>query len=133
RAGDVGVAQADAVDDPVGERFGQRAAGDPLDRDLPADLRIPVAGYSLLLTVMAFGALRTAPWAAVGGLLFLLSDSLIAGGIARWPQLPAPQFWIMLTYTTAQCALAIGVLAAAAGPRDPVSPVPRPAVAYRAP
>ncbi|MEU2365979.1 lysoplasmalogenase [Streptomyces noursei] len=101
--------------------------------DLPADLRIPVAGYSLLLTVMAFGALWTAPWAAVGGLLFLLSDSLIAGGIARWPQLPAPQFWIMLTYTAAQCALAIGVLAAAAGPRDPVSPVPRPAVAYRAP
>ncbi|MFF2806777.1 lysoplasmalogenase [Streptomyces sp. NPDC058000] len=104
--------------------------------DLPADLRIPVAGYSLLLTVMAFGALWTAPWAAVGGLLFLLSDSLIAGGIARWPQLPAPQFWIMLTYTSAQWALAIGVLAAATGPDDPASPasaVPRPAVAYRAP
>ncbi|MEU5300180.1 lysoplasmalogenase [Streptomyces noursei] len=101
--------------------------------DLPAALRIPVAGYSLLLTAMAFGALRGGPLVAVGGLLFLLSDSLIAGGIARWPQPPAPQFWIMLTYTSAQYALAIGVLAAAAGPDAPESAEPRPTVAYRAP
>ncbi|MFG2142015.1 lysoplasmalogenase [Streptomyces sp. NPDC048650] len=83
--------------------------------DLPADLRIPVAGYSLLLTAMAFGALRAGPWAAAGGLLFLLSDTLIASGIAHWPQLPGPQFWIMLTYAAAQLALAEGVLRAAAG------------------
>ncbi|AJC59252.1 lysoplasmalogenase [Streptomyces sp. 769] len=101
--------------------------------DLPAALRIPVAGYSLLLTAMAFGALRVGPLVAVGGLLFLLSDSLIAGGIARWPQLPAPQFWIMLTYTAAQYALAVGVLAAAAGPDAPTSAEPRPTAAYRAP
>ncbi|MGW1379174.1 lysoplasmalogenase [Streptomyces sp. NPDC002446] len=82
--------------------------------DLPAELRIPVAGYSLLLTAMAFGALRAGPWAAAGGLLFLLSDTLIAGGIAHWPQLPVPQFWIMLTYTAAQFALAEGVLRSAA-------------------
>ncbi|MEU9502068.1 lysoplasmalogenase [Streptomyces sp. NPDC048196] len=80
---------------------------------LPADLRIPVAGYSLLLTAMGFGALRAGPWAAAGGLLFLLSDTLIASGIAHWPQLPLPQFWIMLTYTAAQFALAEGVLRAA--------------------
>ncbi|WP_327702164.1 lysoplasmalogenase [Streptomyces decoyicus] len=90
--------------------------------DLPADLRIPVAGYSLLLTAMAFGALRAGPWAAVGGLLFLLSDTLIASGIAHWPQLPSPQFWIMFTYLAAQYALAEGVLrAAATAPR----PAPR--------
>ncbi|MGW8552944.1 lysoplasmalogenase [Streptomyces tubercidicus] len=77
--------------------------------DLPAELRIPVAGYSLLLTAMAFGALRAGPWAAVGGLLFLLSDTLIASRIAHWPQLPVPQFWIMLTYVAAQWALADGV------------------------
>ncbi|MFJ9418582.1 lysoplasmalogenase [Streptomyces sp. NPDC101227] len=87
--------------------------------DLPADLRIPVAGYSLLLTAMAFGALRAGARAAAGGLLFLLSDTLIASGIAHWPQLPAPQFWIMLTYAAAQVALAEGVLRAAAGPGDP--------------
>ncbi|MYT29195.1 lysoplasmalogenase [Streptomyces sp. MspMP-M5] len=100
--------------------------------DLPAGLRIPVAGYSLLLTATAFGALRAGPRAAAGGLLFLLSDSLIAGGLAHWPQLPAPQFWIMLTYTAAQYALALGVLAAAAGPDEPVPPAPRPPVAYGA-
>ncbi|WP_327157586.1 lysoplasmalogenase [Streptomyces tubercidicus] len=77
--------------------------------DLPAELRIPVAGYSLLLTAMAFGALRAGPWATVGGLLFLLSDTLIASRIAHWPQLPVPQFWIMLTYVAAQWALADGV------------------------
>ncbi|MFJ5800111.1 lysoplasmalogenase [Streptomyces decoyicus] len=87
--------------------------------DLPADLRIPVAGYSLLLTAMAFGALRAGPWAAVGGLLFLLSDTLIASGIAHWPQLPGPQFWIMFTYLAAQYGLAEGVLrAAATAPRS---------------
>ncbi|WP_406708180.1 lysoplasmalogenase [Streptomyces halobius] len=82
--------------------------------DLPPELRIPVAGYSLLLTTMAFGALRAGPRAALGGLLFLLSDTLIASGLAHWPQLPAPQFWIMLTYAAAQFALAEGVLRAAA-------------------
>ncbi|MGW7490335.1 lysoplasmalogenase [Streptomyces sp. NPDC054786] len=82
--------------------------------DLPADLRIPVAGYSLLLTAMAFGALRAGPWAAVGGLLFLLSDTLIASGIAHWPQLPGPQLWIMFTYLAAQYGLVGGVLRSAA-------------------
>ncbi|MGW7577167.1 lysoplasmalogenase [Streptomyces sp. NPDC054765] len=87
--------------------------------DLPAGLRIPVAGYCLLLTAMAFGALRAGPWAAAGGLLFLLSDTLIASGIAHWPQLPVPQFWIMSTYLAAQYALAGGVLrSAATAPRS---------------
>ncbi|MFE6685261.1 lysoplasmalogenase family protein [Streptomyces sp. NPDC057743] len=93
--------------------------------DLPAALRLPVAGYSLLLTTMAFGALRAGRRAAAGGLLFVLSDSLIAGGLAHWPHLPAPQFWIMLTYTAAQVALAVGVLAAATGPSGPAPAEPR--------
>lgn len=96
--------------------------------DLPAELRIPVAGYSLLLTAMAFGALRAGLGAAAGGLFFLLSDTLIATGIAHWPQLPAPQFWIMLTYTAAQFALAAGVLRAAAVPAPGAAPQPAPAV-----
>lgn len=99
---------------------------------LPAELRIPVAGYSLLLTAMAFGALRAGPWAAAGGLLFLLSDTLIASGIAHWPQLPTPQFWIMLTYIAAQGALTAGVLRSAAttAPRsEPRTPAADPAAA----
>ncbi|MFJ2589859.1 lysoplasmalogenase [Streptomyces sp. NPDC087538] len=78
---------------------------------LPADLRIPVTGYSLLLTAMAFRAGTLGRYAAAGGALFLLSDALIATGIADWPQLPAPDFWIMLTYIAAQFLLTVGVLA----------------------
>ncbi|MEV8313287.1 lysoplasmalogenase [Streptomyces sp. NPDC059900] len=81
--------------------------------DLPADMRGPVAGYSLLLTAMAWAAGRTGLTTAVGGALFLLSDTLIATGIAEWPQAPRPDFWIMLTYIAAQFLLARGVLAAA--------------------
>ncbi|MGW3494890.1 lysoplasmalogenase [Streptomyces sp. NPDC001020] len=77
---------------------------------LPAGLRIPVAGYSLLLTAMAYGSTRLGPLAGVGGALFLLSDTLIAAGIADWPPLPGPDVWVMFTYVVAQFLLAWGVL-----------------------
>ncbi|MFD4373246.1 lysoplasmalogenase [Streptomyces sp. NPDC058486] len=80
--------------------------------DLPAELRIPVAGYSLLLTAMAYRASALGVLAGTGGALFLLSDTLIATGIADWPQLPVPDFWVMLTYIAAQVLLTAGVLAA---------------------
>ncbi|MFE2289249.1 lysoplasmalogenase [Streptomyces sp. NPDC059443] len=79
--------------------------------DLPADLRIPVAGYSLLLTAMAFRSSALGWRAGLGGALFLLSDTLIATGVAEWPQLPRPDFWIMATYVAAQYLLAMGALA----------------------
>ncbi|RFU88466.1 lysoplasmalogenase [Streptomyces triticagri] len=97
---------------------------------LPAELRIPVAGYSLLLTAMAFRASRIGRAAGVGGALFLLSDTLIATGIADWPQLPRPDFWVMSTYIAAQALLAHGVLRAvgrgAVSPRadGPTTPAP---------
>lgn len=78
---------------------------------LPAALRIPLAGYSLLLTAMAYRSGVLGRYAAAGGALFLLSDGLIATGIADWPQLPALDFWIMLTYVAAQLLLTLGVLA----------------------
>ncbi len=77
---------------------------------LPAGLRIPVAGYSLLLTAMAYGATGLGRLAAAGGALFMLSDTLIATGVADWPQLPRPAFWIMSTYAAAQFLLVSGVL-----------------------
>ncbi|MBB5933705.1 lysoplasmalogenase [Streptomyces zagrosensis] len=83
--------------------------------DLESDLRVPVAVYSLLLTAMALGALRVGVVAGVGGALFLLSDTLIAAGLADWPELPVPQFWIMLTYLGAQVLLARGLLGNASG------------------
>ncbi|WP_156724357.1 lysoplasmalogenase [Streptomyces apocyni] len=87
--------------------------------DLPSELRVPVAGYSLLLTAMAFRATRSGLAAGLGGALFLLSDTLIATGVAEWPQLPRPDFWIMLTYLAAQWLLAQGVSAAARRPAVP--------------
>ncbi|WP_149824217.1 lysoplasmalogenase [Streptomyces tailanensis] len=80
--------------------------------DLPAGLRVPVAGYSLLLTAMADRAGRLGSPAAVGGALFLLSDTLIATGVAKWPQLPRPDLWIMLTYLAAQYLLSHATLRA---------------------
>ncbi|MEV0257877.1 lysoplasmalogenase [Streptomyces sp. NPDC050732] len=80
--------------------------------DLPADMRGPVAGYSVLLTAMALGATALGVTAAAGGALFLLSDTLIATGVADWPQLPRPDFAIMLTYLAAQALLTRGVLRA---------------------
>ncbi|MDJ0461851.1 lysoplasmalogenase [Streptomyces sp. H27-C3] len=91
--------------------------------DLPPELRVPVAGYSLLLTVMAWRASDLGLYAGLGGALFLLSDTLIATGVAEWPQLPVPDFWIMLTYAAAQYLLATGVLARQAT----TLPSPRPA------
>ncbi|MFI5807351.1 lysoplasmalogenase [Streptomyces sp. NPDC051561] len=90
--------------------------------DLPAELRVPVAGYSLLLTVMALRSSGLGLYAGVGGALFLLSDTLIATGVAQWPQLPAPDFWVMATYSAAQLLLALGVLGAA--PRPPARAEP---------
>lgn len=83
--------------------------------DLPADLRIPVAGYSLLLTAMAYRSSSLGLRAGIGGALFLLSDTLIATGVAEWPQPPRPDFWIMATYVAAQYLLATGATARKAG------------------
>ncbi|MBZ9640454.1 lysoplasmalogenase [Streptomyces sp. PSKA30] len=80
--------------------------------DLPAGLRVPVALYSTLLTAMAYGALtRLGLLAGLGGALFMLSDTLIATGVADWPQLPRPDLWIMVTYIAAQLLLTQGTLA----------------------
>jgi uncharacterized membrane protein YhhN len=90
--------------------------------DLPADLRVPVAGSSVLLTAMAYrAATRLGLFAGLGGALFLLSDMLIATGVADWPQLPRPDFWIMLTYIAAQALLAGGTLGALNARRAPAA------------
>lgn len=85
---------------------------------LGAGMRVPVALYSLLLTAMAAGAYGLGGGALAGGALFLLSDSLIATGLADWPQLPAHDVWVMATYLAGQALLAVGVLRAA-GARRP--------------
>ncbi|MFD3522076.1 lysoplasmalogenase [Streptomyces sp. NPDC058653] len=84
--------------------------------DLPADLRVPVALYSLLLAAMACRASALGPLAGAGGALFLLSDTLIATGVAEWRQPPAAGLWVMLTYVAAQALLTAGVLRSRARP-----------------
>ncbi|MDJ0381270.1 lysoplasmalogenase [Streptomyces sp. G-G2] len=91
--------------------------------DLPPELRIPVAGYSLLLTAMAWRSGALGWRAGLGGALFLLSDTLIATGVADWPQLPRPDFWVMATYAAAQYLLADGALAGDRAYRREVLPV----------
>ncbi|MEU8528851.1 MULTISPECIES: lysoplasmalogenase [Streptomyces] len=86
--------------------------------DLPAGLRVPVTGYSLLLTAMAYRSSSRGLVAGAGGALFLLSDTLIATGIADWPQPPVPDFWVMLTYIAAQYLLTVGVLGAESSAPD---------------
>ena len=49
------------------------------------------------------------------------SDTLIATGVADWPQLPRPDFWIMLTYVAAQFLLVQGVLGTLAERRAPAA------------
>lgn len=82
---------------------------------LPAQLRVPVAAYSLLLAAMAYRATALGPLAGAGGALFLLSDTLIATGVAEWPRPPGADLWIMLTYLAAQALLTAGVLRARTG------------------
>ncbi|MEZ0069406.1 putative membrane protein YhhN [Streptacidiphilus sp. MAP12-20] len=84
--------------------------------DLDAGLRIPVAGYSLLLAGTAATSMAAGLRTGLGGGLFLLSDSLIATGLAHWPQLPAADFCIMVTYLAGQYLLVTGALTRPAPP-----------------
>ncbi|MFJ2775772.1 lysoplasmalogenase [Kitasatospora sp. NPDC087315] len=76
------------------------------------ELRVPVAGYSLLLASTAVTSAGLGWRTGLGGGLFLLSDTLIATQLAKWRELPGHQFWIMATYILAQYLLASGTLRA---------------------
>jgi uncharacterized membrane protein YhhN len=81
---------------------------------VPAALRVPVLAYVLCLATMAAQAAvwwRSAPaqaaarWAALGGLLFMASDSLLAFNKFGQP-LPLSALWILATYWLAQWCIA---------------------------
>ncbi|MEU0480547.1 lysoplasmalogenase [Streptosporangium sp. NPDC006013] len=74
------------------------------------DLRLPVAVYSLLLTATAVTAAGLGPRIGAGGALFLLSDALIAFGLADLPRPPMTGLVIMATYVAAQYLLASGIV-----------------------
>jgi uncharacterized membrane protein YhhN len=79
------------------------------------DLLVPVVLYGTGLTAVAVLATFDG-MAAVGGALFIVSDSLIAlNAFVDGYALPGHGFWVMLTYVAAQALLAVGVLRVAQG------------------
>ncbi|MFA1549012.1 lysoplasmalogenase [Actinomadura chokoriensis] len=70
----------------------------------------PVAAYSLLLLVSALTARGFSARAGTGGLLFLLSDSLIGVDLSDLPRLPLHGVIVMATYLAAQYLLASALL-----------------------
>ena len=80
------------------------------------DLRWPVTVYALVIVGMAILATGVNRMVAVGAVLFVVSDALIAlGSVAGIVRLPAHGFWVMLTYLVAQALIAMGVATAVRG------------------
>jgi uncharacterized membrane protein YhhN len=80
--------------------------------DVPTGLRIPVAAYVVCLAAMAAqaavlwrGGVERGAVLALGGLLFVCSDALLATNKFSVP-LPAASLWILSTYWAAQWCIA---------------------------
>ncbi|MFC4224734.1 lysoplasmalogenase [Lysinibacter cavernae] len=74
-------------------------------------LLVPVIAYGLVLAAMATVATRGGALLALGGGLFVLSDSVLAIHMFYPdPVVPQASFVIMLTYTAAQGLIALAVL-----------------------
>ena len=73
-------------------------------------LRVPAALYSLLLVSTAVLASGRNRRCAAGGALFVVSDALIACGLAGIDVVPGQEPAVMPTYTAAQYLLADGFL-----------------------
>lgn len=66
--------------------------------------------YAALILLMAVLAPALGKVAAIGALVFILSDSLIALREFAGLDLPGQSMWVMLTYVAAQAMLAMGVI-----------------------
>ncbi|MFE3292693.1 lysoplasmalogenase [Rhodococcus sp. NPDC059234] len=74
----------------------------------------PALVYGICLGLMAVLSTALGRVAALGGALFLVSDSMIAlGAFADWFHPPVEGFWVMATYIAGQALIVLGVLAAA--------------------
>ncbi|XP_072463715.1 lysoplasmalogenase TMEM86B isoform X2 [Notamacropus eugenii] len=80
-----------------------------LQPHLPSDLSLPVAVYMAILGLMLWRALARGRTAALGGLFFSLSDSVLAWDAFVQP-LPPARLIIMGTYYTAQALLALSTV-----------------------
>ena len=82
---------------------------------LPADLKIPVMVYISVIILMAIAAVNQKEahekhnlYVAIGAVLFVLSDSIIAVNTFVEP-IKEAGFWVMLTYGLAQFLLIHGI------------------------
>lgn len=73
-------------------------------------LAVPIIIYAAAIVVMAVLATGLGSVGAVGGVLFLLSDSLIALRAFTDIALPGHSFWVMLTYIAGQILLVHAIL-----------------------
>ncbi|MBR7826879.1 lysoplasmalogenase [Actinospica sp. MGRD01-02] len=73
-------------------------------------MRIPITGYSLLLIFMGIHAFAGDRRTRIGGALFVLSDSMIAGGLAHWHMPRGTGFAVMATYILGQYLLVSGLM-----------------------
>ncbi len=93
-----------------------------------AGLAVPVAGYAVALATMAATAAPHGWRVGLGGALFLVSDLLIATGVAGVGTLPGPPIWVMATYAAGQALIVTGWVA-----RRPAPTAVTPAAAPAAP
>jgi uncharacterized membrane protein YhhN len=76
------------------------------------DLVIPVILYICALTTMVITAILgrfEGPWVALGAVLFMISDSLLAINKFKAP-LPLRDYLVSITYYVGQCGIALGFL-----------------------
>jgi uncharacterized membrane protein YhhN len=79
------------------------------------DLAVPVVFYICAITAMVCAAILgrfKRPWVAVGAILFLISDSLLAIDKFKTP-VPLRDYLVWTTYYLGQCGIALGYLESA--------------------
>jgi uncharacterized membrane protein YhhN len=97
---------------PIGYTIALVAALTWLWRGLAAKgLAIPMTGYGAALATTAALCAALGGRVGLGGGLFLVSDLLIAMGVADAAKIPGPPIWVMVTYCAAQFLIATGWVA----------------------
>lgn len=73
-------------------------------------LFLPVVAYGIVIVAMALLATALGPAGAIGGLMFLASDTMIALGAFSGITIPGEGFWVMITYVLAQTLLVQAII-----------------------
>ena len=93
--------------------------------DAAGGMLAPIAVYAVVLTTMALLASGLGRLVMAGGIVFLLSDSLLAVRVFAFPDVTILGVWIMLAYVLGQALIVLGVLDHERNPSDPAPAVER--------